>query len=106
MTYKDYKATIEFNSELGIFHGEVQGLADIITFQGKSVSELQKEFKNSVEDYLEFCRKKGKAPGKSFSGVLNLRMDTELHRNISLEAKRLKMSLNEFINLALLEKLK
>lgn len=106
LTYKDYKATVEFDAELGLFHGEVQGLQDIITFQGKSVHELHSEMKKSIEDYLAFCKKKGKTPGKSFSGVLNLRMDTELHKRISLEAKRLKLSLNEFINLALMEKLK
>lgn len=106
LTYKDYKATVEFDSDLGIFHGEVQGLQDVITFQGKSVTELQREMKVSIEDYISFCKKKGKTPGRSFSGVLNLRMDSELHKKINFEAKRLKMSLNEFINFALLEKLK
>lgn len=106
LTYKDYKAVVEFDADLGMFHGEVQGLQDIITFQGKSVQELEREMKTSIEEYLAFCKKKGKAPGKSFSGTLNLRMDSELHKKINLEAKRLKLSLNEFINLALMEKLK
>lgn len=106
LIYKDYKASVEFDSELGLFHGEIQGLIDVITFQGKSVAELQREMKNSVDEYLLFCKKKGKAPAKSFSGTLNLRMDPKLHETINLEAKRFKMSLNEFINLALREKVK
>ncbi|MFA6238069.1 MAG: type II toxin-antitoxin system HicB family antitoxin [Bacteriovorax sp.] len=106
LTYKDYKATVEFDAELGLFHGEVQGLLDIITFQGKSVTELQREMKNSIDDYLYFCMKKGKTPAKSFSGTLNLRMDPKLHEKINLEARKFKMSLNEFINLAIQEKIK
>ncbi|MDO9183103.1 MAG: type II toxin-antitoxin system HicB family antitoxin [Bacteriovorax sp.] len=106
LIYKDYKASIEFDAELGFFHGEVQGLNDIITFQGKSVNELKTEMKKSVEEYLLFCKKKSKSPAKSFSGNLNLRMDPTLHEKINLEAKKFKMSLNEFINLALMERTK
>ncbi len=106
MEYKEYKATIEFDAEEGIFHGEIEGITDIITFQGKSVTELQREMKNSIEDYLNFCKKKNRSPQKSFSGKLNLRMDSNLHQLIAVEAKKLKLSINEFINLALKEKLR
>ena len=43
-------------------------LRDVITFQGKSVDELEKAFKDSIDDYLEFCEERGEEPDKPFSG--------------------------------------
>ena len=33
MQYKGYTGKVEFDSEADIFHGEVIGLRDVITFQ-------------------------------------------------------------------------
>lgn len=38
---------------------EVAGLRDVVTFQGRSVEEIEESFRNSVEDYLEFCEERG-----------------------------------------------
>ncbi len=70
MTYNGYQAAIEFDDEAELFHGEVTGLRDVITFQGKSVAELKKAFRDSVEDYLAFCKERGEEPEKPFSGQL------------------------------------
>jgi predicted HicB family RNase H-like nuclease len=40
-------------------------LADVITFQGRSIDELKQALADSVEDYLEFCALKGRRPEKS-----------------------------------------
>jgi hypothetical protein len=42
MKYKSYKAVVEYDEDAEIFHGEVINLCDVITFQGKSASELKK----------------------------------------------------------------
>jgi predicted HicB family RNase H-like nuclease len=31
----------------------------VITFKGKTVEEIRQEFKNSIDDYLEFCHELG-----------------------------------------------
>ncbi|WP_346297088.1 type II toxin-antitoxin system HicB family antitoxin [Rhodopseudomonas sp. P1] len=59
MTYKGYTATVEYDPDAGIFHGEVAGTRDVITFQGKSVAELKKALAGSIEDYLAFCKEDG-----------------------------------------------
>jgi predicted HicB family RNase H-like nuclease len=64
MTYKNYMAHIEFDDKSEIFHGDVINTRDVITFQGKSVKELKKQFVNSIEDYLEFCAERGESPEK------------------------------------------
>lgn len=60
MKYKGYEGIVTFDEEAKLFHGDVIGIKDVITFQGTSVSELEKAFKDSVDDYLawkETCEK-------------------------------------------------
>lgn len=97
MTYKNYVAQVEFDDEAEIFHGQVINTRDIITFQGSTVRELKKAFAESVDDYLEFCKKRGEEPEKPFSGKFNLRIDPELHREAYVHAKEKDMSLNEWV---------
>jgi len=59
MKYKDYIATVEYDDEANLFHGEIANLRDVVTFQGRSVSGLKKAFRESIEDYLAFCAEIG-----------------------------------------------
>ena len=70
LNHKGYTGHVEFNDEAGIFHGEVLDLNDVVTFQGRTVEELERAFRESVEDYLAFCQERGEAPDKPFSGRL------------------------------------
>ena len=62
MKYKGYIGNVEFEAESGAFHGEVINTRDVITFQGKCLAEIEKEFQKSVNDYLEFCELRGEDP--------------------------------------------
>lgn len=97
MKYKGYEGSISFDDDAEIFHGEVINTKDVITFQGESVKDLKKAFKESVDDYLAFCAKKGEQPEKPFSGNLVIRIDPELHKKLAIQAKKKKQSLNSFI---------
>lgn len=97
MKYKDYIGHVEYDDEARIFHGEVVGLRDIITFQGKSVEELEKAFKDSVDDYLNWCKERGEKPEKAFSGTFNLRISPELHAKLAFQAKTMGISLNSYV---------
>lgn len=70
MEYKGYIGVVEFDDEAGVFHGEVVNTRDVITFQGKAVAEIKKAFRESVDDYLQFCKGRGEEPDKPFSGEL------------------------------------
>lgn len=105
MSYKGYQARVEFDSKAKIFHGEVLGINDVITFQGTAVDELEREFRASVHDYLEFCAEKGKKPEVTVSGTLNLRMKRETHRLVKIFADAKDVSINDYINLAIEEKI-
>lgn len=62
LTYKGYQGRCEYDHDAGLFHGEVMHLADVITFQGRTLDELKGALADSVEDYLEFCALKGRTP--------------------------------------------
>lgn len=98
MKYKGYIGHVEYDDEAKIFHGEVMGLRDIITFQGKSVAELEQAFRDSVDDYLNWCKERGEKPERTFSGTFNLRIPPELHAKLAFQAKTLGMSLNSFVS--------
>ncbi|MFP3940670.1 MAG: type II toxin-antitoxin system HicB family antitoxin [Thermoanaerobaculia bacterium] len=98
LEYKGYKGHVEFDEEAGLFHGEVVDTRDVITFQGTSVEELERAFRDSVEDYLEFCASRGEEPDRPFSGRLMVRLPPELHRKLFLQAKESGKSLNQLIS--------
>lgn len=77
LTYKGYHGKVEFGDEAGLFHGEVVDLRDVITFQGESADELTQAFRDSIDDYLDFCRERGEEPDKPFTGRLMLRLPTD-----------------------------
>lgn len=52
MSYKGYIGGAVYDDVAKLFHGEVRGLKDVITFQAADVKELEKAFRDSVDDYL------------------------------------------------------
>jgi predicted HicB family RNase H-like nuclease len=98
LQYKGYKGRVEFDDEAGLFHGEVIDLRDVVTFQGTSVEELEEAFRDSVDDYLEFCEDRGEEPDKPFSGRLMLRLSPDLHRLAYTRARLEGKSLNQWIS--------
>lgn len=97
MKYKGYLGDVVYDDEARLFHGEVIGLKDVITFQGTTVSELEQAFKDSVDNYLVWCQERGEEPEKTFSGNLHLRINPKLHAKLAREAARNSTSLNSFI---------
>jgi len=101
MEYQGYLAKVEFDDEANMLHGEILNLRDVITFEGSTVEELRHAFKDSVEDYLDFCAERNEEPEKPFSGKFMVRIDPELHREIYLRARMADKSLNSWISEAL-----
>ncbi|MCC6329150.1 MAG: type II toxin-antitoxin system HicB family antitoxin [Acidobacteria bacterium] len=96
LKYKGFTAKIDFSADDGVFVGRVLGIDDIVIFHGKTVAELKKEFKESIEFHLEVCAKESKRIKKSFSGKVLLRLPSELHARISEVAASKGKSINEW----------
>lgn len=97
MKYKGYTGHVEYDDEAKIFHGEVLGIKDVVTFQGTTVNEIEQSFKDSVEDYLAFCKERGEEPDRPFSGKFNLRIPPELHAKLAIAARLQGESLNNYV---------
>jgi predicted HicB family RNase H-like nuclease len=97
MRYKGYAGQAFYDADAKLFHGEVIGLKDVITFQGTTVEEIEKAFKDSIDDYIEFCKTRGEKPEKPYSGNLHIRLKPELHAKLAQEALLHNQSLNSFI---------
>ncbi len=98
MKYKGYTAQIEIDETAGILFGKVLDIKDVITFQGITVAELEQEFHNSVDEYLEWCTELGQEPDKPFSGNLPFRTTPQRHHQIFLAAKKAGKSINAWMD--------
>jgi predicted HicB family RNase H-like nuclease len=98
MEYKGYIGNVEFDDDANTFHGEVINLRDVVTFQGSTVTQLRKAFRDSVTDYLEFCAERGESPEKPYSGKFMVRIEPELHKAVAAHAKIEHKSLNSWVH--------
>jgi len=98
MEVDGYKAKIEYDPELDQFRGEILGLNGGADFYGSSPAELRREFRKSLQIYLEVCEEKGIAPKKKYSGKFNLRIPSKLHSEVSARATAAGKSINQWVS--------
>ena len=101
MTVEGYHAKIEYDEDLDLFRGEILGLSGGADFYGKNPKELRTEFKKSLQVFLEVCTEKGLEPRRHFSGKFNLRISSELHERLAIEAQAQGKSINTLAQEAL-----
>lgn len=100
MNYKGFIGDVEFDSDAHVFTGRVINIRTVITFSGTTVTEIENEFKASVDDYIEWCKEDGIEPEKPYSGRFNVRFSPDLHQRAAIGARRQGMSLNRFVEKA------
>lgn len=96
-----YLAKIEYDEETDQFRGEILGLSGGADFYGSSPDELRREFRKSLDVFLEVCKEQGIEPLRSFSGKFNLRIPPELHEKLAIAAEVQGKSLNTLAQEAL-----
>jgi predicted HicB family RNase H-like nuclease len=102
MEHKGYTGIItEIDQKSGLIHGEVVGITDMITFQGKSTHELLRAFRESVDDYLEYCASRNESPEKPYSGKFVVRISPALHCRAANAAQSCGQSLNFWVKASL-----
>ena len=101
MTYKGYTARIEYDDTDRIFVGRLAGMRDIVGFHASTVDALESAFHESVDDYVQACKKLGQTPQKPASGKLMLRVAPEIHRAALIAAQASGKSLNQWAATAL-----
>ena len=105
LEYKGYNGTVEYSAEDNILFGRVIGIKGLISYEGQSVEELKADFEGAVDDYLEYCGQNSIEPEKTYKGSLNVRISPETHRMAALIAFSEHISLNQFIENSVSEKI-
>jgi predicted HicB family RNase H-like nuclease len=86
-----------------VFVGRLVGVKDVVGFHAESVKELQAAFHEAVDDYIATCAKVGKAPEKSYSGQIMVRVDPRVHASAARAAEMSGKSLNRWTEEVLAE---
>ena len=95
LEYNGYIGTVE--AEDGVFVGRVAGLRDVITFEGTTFAEVERAFRDSIDDYLAFCAQRGEPTDRPYSGRIPLRVSPDTHRRAAMRAQAEGLSLNQWI---------
>ena len=103
--YKEFIGSVRFSAEDEVFFGKIEGINDLVTFEGETVNRLKKAFRDAVNDYIELCKETGKQIFKSFKGSFNVRVNPELHSKAFELATLNGQTLNQFIKEAIEEKI-
>jgi predicted HicB family RNase H-like nuclease len=100
LRHGDFIGSVHFSAEDDCFYGKLEGVDDLVTFEGRDVGELKRSFREAVDDYVDLCRRAGKPLFKSYGGTFNIRMPAELHRKAARRSALLGISLNQLVQRA------
>ena len=67
MEYKGYVGSVHYSDDDEAFHGKLEGIRDLVSYEGAGDAETQ--FHEAVDDYLVTCRRQKKDPEIPFKGA-------------------------------------
>ena len=103
ITYMGYAGQVDFVADAEVFGGTVVNANVLMSFEGKTVAELRRSFRNVVDTYLADCKAAGRQPEKPYNGTIIVRVDPEIHRRVAMKAAASRKSMNKYVE-SLLEK--
>lgn len=101
LEYKGYIGSVEYNDEDVVFHGRLEFIRDLVTYEGTDAKGLKQAFHEAVDDYLELCEEEGRKPDTPLKGSFNVRPGRDLHRRAMIFARRKGVNLNTVVSDAL-----
>ena len=101
ISHRGYTALIEYSEDDYVFTGKILYVKRSISFEGETLKELRGAFVNAVDEYINYCKKKGIEPDKPFKGSFNVRISPELHRKAAIKAAEEGISLNKMVENAI-----
>ena len=101
LLYKNYNGTVEYSKEDHCLFGKVVGIKSLLSYEGDSVKQLEQDFQNVIDEYLEDCKERDIEPEQPYKGIFNVRISPELHRSIAVYAIEHGKSLNAVVEEAI-----
>lgn len=96
--YKGYTARVEYSAEDELLVGTVVGINDSLSFHGENAKEVKAALKETIDGYLDFCRKQNRNPDKVYRGEFRYRLGPERHKKLDLFSKSHNKSNNDVLN--------
>ncbi len=59
LQYKEFIGSVHFSAEDDVFFGKIEGINDLITFEGVTAEEIKSAFQEAVEDYINIRKQTG-----------------------------------------------
>lgn len=101
LIYKGFIGSVHFSMSDRVFFGKIEGINDLVTFEGTTVDELENAFHYMVDEHIKDCKKEGKPAEKSYKGSFNVRISPDLHRQATQIASVEGITLNQLVQRAI-----
>ena len=62
LEYNGYIGSIEYSPEDKCFFGKLEMIDDLVTFEAVSAEELERNFHQAVDEYIQTCKQLGRPP--------------------------------------------
>ncbi len=105
LIYKDFIGSVHYNADDHVFYGKIEGINDLVTFEGETVDNLESAFRDMVNQHIADCEAEGQPAKKSYKGVFNVRLSPELHRKAARIAVSYGITLNQFVRKAIIKEI-
>lgn len=53
LDYKGYEGSVGYNKEDDVLYGKILDIGDLVNYEGKTLTDLKKAFREAVDDYLQ-----------------------------------------------------
>ena len=101
LEYRGYFGSVEYSDEDEVFHGRLEFIRDLVTYEGSDAKGLKSGFREAVDDYLILCKSEAREPDMPLKGSFNVRPGRDLHRSAMVYARRKGLTLNTVVSDAL-----
>jgi len=99
--HRGYYGSIEASQDDNCLYGKLQFIRALVSYEGATVAELTRAFRDAVDEYLETCAQLNREPEMPCKGSFNVRIGHELHLAANMAASNAQVSLNELTRNAL-----
>lgn len=80
MSHRDDLGSVEFDQDERVFHGKLEFIRALVSYEAENAEGLIRAFHDAVEDYLAQCEEQGLTPDRPLKGSFNVRVGPDLHR--------------------------
>jgi predicted HicB family RNase H-like nuclease len=99
--HRGYEGSVQYSSEDRMLHGRLLCARDMVIFGGIDLDDLEKNFRDAVDEYLRFCAETGKTPDTPSPLAVDVFLKSDLQMQAIRFAEQHRQQLDTVVNDAL-----